>query len=351
MFKINIRKKKVILLSAVLWSSLGLAAFAADVTEVGRNSAVKGDIKILSEEEKIARQALVKEPVFLGDKVTSQIGSSLQVLLRDNSTFTVGPQCDMVIDKFVYDPDKNNNTLSAKVKKGMFRFTSGKVSKTNPKQVNVTTPTATMGIRGTMVEVLVGPEAFLCAKKEGLLSNDVFMDHAGATLVILRGPGSNTTSLNRQGEVIIESAGHEVTLTESGTGVLVSNANQKPSEPFIVSDTLFNYFNRSLRTRPTQTGNFSPFEIDEAWFTPKPRPVIEEAELFTPLDTIEDTDWPSSPIDDIGDDLEDNFVEEVGGDFGDDLGDNFVEEVGDEIGGDFGDDLVEGDTGLRGNDF
>lgn len=269
------------------------SVIATDASEVGRNAAVKGTVQILSQEQLQARQAVVKEPVFLGDKVSSKIGSSLQVLLKDNSTFTVGPQCDMVIDEFVYDPKTDNNSLSAKVKKGMFRFTSGKVSKTNPDDIKITTPTATMGIRGTMVEVLVGPEAFLCAKKEGLLAGDIRMDHAGATLIILRGPGPNTTSRNRKGEVVVESGGQEVRLTESGTGVLVSNADQKPSDPFVVSDVLFNYFSRRLRTQPKREGNFQPFEINDDWFTPIPVPVTEESELFTPMDSIEDEDWPS----------------------------------------------------------
>lgn len=284
---------------------LSTPSFAENV-EVGRNSAVKGTVEIKSLNETGARQAVVKEPVFLGDNVNSRVGSSLQVLLKDSSTFTVGPQCDMVIDEFVYDPKKNNNSLSAKVKKGMFRFTSGKVSKTNPDQINVSTPTATMGIRGTMVEVLVGPEAFLCAEKEGLLAGDIKMDHAGATLVILRGPGPNTTSNNRQGEVTIDSGGKTVRLTESGTGVLVTSAQDTPSAPFVVSDDLFNYFNRRLRTKPTQTGNFRPFKIEDAWFTPLP--VDDEAEFTPPLDTIEESDWPSRIFDDIEpDDFETPF--------------------------------------------
>jgi len=269
----------------------------AENIEVGRNSAVKGTVEIKSVNEEASRQAVVKEPVFLGDNVNSRVGSSLQVLLKDSSTFTVGPQCDMVIDEFVYDPKKNNNSLSAKVKKGMFRFTSGKVSKTNPDQINVSTPTATMGIRGTMVEVLVGPEAFLCAEKEGLLAGDIKMDHAGATLVILRGPGPNTTSNNRQGEVTIDSGGKTVRLSESGTGVLVTSAEDTPSAPFVVSDDLFNYFNRRLRTKPSQTGNFRPFKIEDNWFTPLP--TDDEAEFTPPLDTMEESDWPSRIFDDI----------------------------------------------------
>jgi len=291
-------------------SSVSLGSVAlADGVEVGRNSAVKGTVEIQSLNETDKRQAIVKAPIFLGDNVNSRIGSSLQVLLRDSSTFTVGPQCDMVIDEFVYDPKKDNNSLSAKVKKGMFRFTSGNVSKTNPDQITIQTPTATMGIRGTMVEVLVGPEAFLCAEKEGLLVGDIEMDHAGATLVILRGPGENNTSVNRRGEVEITSAGKTTLLTESGTGVLVTSANDKPSEPFVVSEALFNYFNRRLRTEPTRTGNFKPFRIEDSWFTPIPRD--DESEFMAPLETIEESDWPSRDFDGIEPDFESPFKPDI----------------------------------------
>jgi len=134
--------------ASLLQLGSGVSAYAeVKSSEVGRNSAVKGQVSIKSITDEIERQAVVKEPVFLGDRVNSRIGASLQVLLKDNSTFTVGPQCDMVIDEFVYDPNKKTNSLSAKVKKGMFRFTSGNISKSNPDQINVTTPTATMGIR------------------------------------------------------------------------------------------------------------------------------------------------------------------------------------------------------------
>jgi len=293
--------KKLMIAGLMTLTAMAGANAGADESEVGRNSAVKGIVGIKSANTEVERQAVVKEPVFLGDEVNSKIGASLQVLLKDNSTFTVGPQCSMVIDKFVYDPKKNNNSMSAKVKRGMFRFTSGKVSKTNPDNITVETPTATMGIRGTMVEVLVGPEAFLCAEKEGLLAPDIPMDHAGATLVILRGPGENTTSTSRPGVVDVRSAGQTVTLTESGTGVLVTNADQKPSEPFLVSESLFNFFNRRLRTQPSGEDNFRPFEVDDRLFTPIPEEEEEEETSFiAPLDAIEEDDWPSSQgIDDI----------------------------------------------------
>ena len=53
----------------------------------------------------------------------------MQVLLVDGSTFTVGPGSDLVIDKFVYDPKKNEGEVVATFSKGMLRFVGGKISK------------------------------------------------------------------------------------------------------------------------------------------------------------------------------------------------------------------------------
>ena len=277
--------------------SIPSIALGAEPIEIGRNAAVKGTVEVLSQEQEQARLAIIKEPVFLNDFVTSIEGSSLQVLLKDSSTFTIGPKCEMVIDEFVYDPKKDVNSLSANVRKGMFRFASGKVSKANPDAVNISTQVASIGIRGTIVEILVGEEVFSIVKQAGLLSSNIPLDKSEATLVILRGPGINTSSRNRRGEVIVEAAGKTVRLTESGTAVLVTNANQEPSEPFVVSDVLIDYFDERLRTRPSPKDNFRPFKIDETWFEPSVNPGKTDVKFFTPLDSIEDTDWPSQDVD------------------------------------------------------
>jgi len=119
-------------------------------------------------------------------------------------------------------------------------------------------------------------------------------------LVVLRGPGGNHTTQNRRGEVVVSSGGKDITLTEPGTGVLVSNADEEPSNTFVVTDELYNYFNRRLRTRPTRSGNFKPFEIDEGWFTPKPSTDPQHSTIFNHLNSIEDTDWPAVGLSGVG---------------------------------------------------
>ena len=75
----------------------------------------------------------------------------MQVLLVDGSTFTVGPDSDLVIDKFVYDPEKGTGQIAASFSKGVMRFVGGKISK-NEDAVSIKTPTGALAIRGCIVQ-------------------------------------------------------------------------------------------------------------------------------------------------------------------------------------------------------
>jgi hypothetical protein len=75
--------------------------------------------------------------------------------LPDDTTFTVGPNSDMVIDKFVYDPDNTPRTIMASMSKGVFRWVTGRVAQKDPAQMKVKIPVGTIGIRGTDFETTV----------------------------------------------------------------------------------------------------------------------------------------------------------------------------------------------------
>ena len=68
------------------------------------------------------------------------------VVFLDGTTLTVGPNSQMTIDKFVYDPTTQKGELAVNASKGVFRLIGGRISKTAA--ITVTTPSSTMGIRG-----------------------------------------------------------------------------------------------------------------------------------------------------------------------------------------------------------
>ncbi len=68
------------------------------------------------------------------------------LVFLDGTTLTVGPNSQLTIDKFVYDPTTQKGELAVNASKGVFRLIGGRISKTAA--ITVTTPSSTMGIRG-----------------------------------------------------------------------------------------------------------------------------------------------------------------------------------------------------------
>ena len=102
--------------------------------------------------KKIGRIAGVGEPIYLNDEISTPAGASLQVLLRDQTVFSIGPNSTLVFDEFIFDPTNDTDlALTASVKKGTFKFISGKISKLKPGAMTLKLPNATASVRGTSV--------------------------------------------------------------------------------------------------------------------------------------------------------------------------------------------------------
>lgn len=72
--------------------------------------------------------------------------------LADDTKLALGPGARMVLDRFVYDPDKKAGNIALDLAKGAFRFMTGVASK--PSYV-VRVPNASITVRGTIFDVFV----------------------------------------------------------------------------------------------------------------------------------------------------------------------------------------------------
>jgi VCBS repeat-containing protein len=89
--------------------------------------------------------------VFLNDVLQTGADSKLSVTFVDGTIFTLSAASRMVVDTLIYDPGGQNNFGSFDLIQGGFVFIAGQVAKTGG--MEVTTPAATMGIKGTTVLV------------------------------------------------------------------------------------------------------------------------------------------------------------------------------------------------------
>jgi len=120
----------------------------------------RGEFYFLTKDgRKLTGKDVNQVPLEEGSKVVTGSTGHVRMTLPDNTTFTVGPYSDLVIDKFVYDPATDARTIMANLSKGVFRWVTGKVARKDPAQMKVTLPVGTIGIRGTDFESTVRPDS------------------------------------------------------------------------------------------------------------------------------------------------------------------------------------------------
>ena len=123
-------------------------AFALDV--VGKAASVRRDAKGTPPGQS-ERELAGGTEVYGKERVVTSPSGDLHVLFNDESTLTVGPGSDMVLDEFVFDPAQTQKALSIKLRRGVTRLIGGKITKDAGAEIG--TPNATIAIRGGIVIV------------------------------------------------------------------------------------------------------------------------------------------------------------------------------------------------------
>ena len=190
-------------------------ANALAAPQIGVTAALRGEVVRTASLQTGAAigQMSSGQNVFLGDDIKVGSQGRLQVMLLDETIFTLGANSVMRIDEFVYDPaDAANAKLSTSITQGAFRFVSGQIAKTDQDAMKVKLPGATIGVRGTSVAGDVAPD--------------------GSASVILLGPAPNNSLGLPAGAINVANQAGSVDITRPGfaTQIAVDLPPQPPAQ-------------------------------------------------------------------------------------------------------------------------
>jgi hypothetical protein len=138
-------------LTAFLWSNIGnVGAFKGTAT-ISRSSSMLN-----------VKNGMVLK---LKDKIITADKSRVQVILKDNTVVTIGPNSIFVFDAYKFG-GKDDSEVKMHIDRGFFRSVTGKIGKLAPERFKVKTASATIGIRGTDFSALIseGKETITCYK-------------------------------------------------------------------------------------------------------------------------------------------------------------------------------------------
>lgn len=131
----------VLLIPAVAWADNPMVGTTAAVNPDATGTPPGGESQTL----------LIGTNVVFKEKIKTVGKGQTQILFVDQSTVTVAPNSELVLDEFVYDPNASTGKLTITMGAGLLRYVGGVISHNSG--VTINTPTATLTVRGGMVLV------------------------------------------------------------------------------------------------------------------------------------------------------------------------------------------------------
>ena len=161
------------------------------------------------------------DAVYRNELVKTGEDSTAKLIFLDSTNLAIGPISRVTLDQFVYSGETSGQKMAVNLAKGVFRFTTGGLDK---KAYVISTPTASIGVRGTVLDIdarsaqsrvtLVEGQALVCPRRPGVTFEQqvrnctraaggahgarcdcVDLNHAGQTALVKKAGGANQASL------------------------------------------------------------------------------------------------------------------------------------------------------------
>ena len=202
-------------------SSPALGSIGKISTQTGPDSAIQRNKSMVA--------GKVNTGIESNDTVNTQKGTTTFIQFNDNTKVKITENSRLVIDDFVYDPNRSDaGKLAMKVSMGTVRYASGQIAKVNPQRINIKTPSASIAVRGTDFHMTV--------------------DELGKSLIVLvpscRDENENLTKTEdilvncQTGSIIVENNLGTVELNQPFQATYIESLDKLPMPPVMLNLTI-----------------------------------------------------------------------------------------------------------------
>ncbi len=188
-------------LFAAILAGQGAAVRAAAVS--GRITQVLGEASLRSADGTL-RVAAVGAEVRVGDRISTGADARLAIAFEDGTRVFLGPRSVFVVNAFAIAGEEP--AFFATIAQGAFRMLTGALARARPRSIRLSSPVATVGIRGTHFGGEVSPTS--------------------ATIVLL-----DPEEAGAKTAIEVSNDFGAVTIDEPGYGTEVPDARSPPSAP------------------------------------------------------------------------------------------------------------------------
>jgi hypothetical protein len=187
--------------------ALTLAPICASAQTIGVAATIRNDVA----QVKASQSAPIDEGenVVRNEVVRTGAASAAKLVFTDNTNLALGPTSTVTLDRFVFAGDTNYQKATVNLVRGAFRFSTGSSDK---KAYEINTPVATIGVRGTELDI---------SSQSG--ETLVRLNH-GATIVCTRSHSQCLVLTNNGDTVIVTAGGVRRTSAGGGPGAFTFEA-------------------------------------------------------------------------------------------------------------------------------
>jgi hypothetical protein len=216
-------------LTRLVIATLLLSISQTNLAAVGKVSEQSGPTEIVRDKKSMS--SAINTGIEMNDTIITAKAKA-KLTFQDKTTVNITEQSKLVIDDFVYDPNKGSGKLAMKVVLGTARYASGQIAKTNPQQVSVNTPTATIAVRGTDFSMTV--------------------DELGRSLIMLLPSCDEDKRKCVTGAISVSNGAGEVFMDRAYQVTLVTSLSSPPSSPIIITIDQANINNLLIISPPKE---------------------------------------------------------------------------------------------------
>src|SRR5580693_4898357 len=189
-----------LLFISALCLAAGLAAGAAHAqARVGEAAVIQNQVVRVT--GSAASQINVGDGVNRDEIVRTGLDSAARLVMADSTNLSLGPNAAIKLDRTVFDDEHTYRDIAVRLTTGAFRFVTGHSEKTAYK---ITTPLATIGVRGTVLDILSQRGRTVVVLQEGASSVCTIGFHC----VQLKGPADTAIITASGGKTTIHKTNH-----------------------------------------------------------------------------------------------------------------------------------------------
>ena len=205
--------KKLSAVAAIgLFALVSIQAMAVEKTTIGNARTVVKTVTGTLEAD--LRRIQFLDDIYHNEIIETGDDSATEFVFLDETKLALGPNSRLVLDRFVYDPEPGKASFVMTATAGVFRFVSGKLPK---RSYEIHTPTATIGIRGTVLSFIVIP-------------GDTEGRPAKVNITVEEGVAEITSCLGERVSLVRPGASTTVSMNSDGTCAAPTPPGAQPAE-------------------------------------------------------------------------------------------------------------------------